>query len=682
MAWLSGYSYRKSIQLSRASGAVSNYQMKLLLGESSGAIGEDVDCGGHCLSTFNDIRFTTSDGTTMLDYWIESVTGTTPNQLATIWIEFDSIGTGATTFYMYYGKADAAAASNGDNTFSFFDDFPGSSIDTNKWNVVESSTVAVTGGICTITGGNGIDSRIDTDTQWNANSAFRGKLKTAHYNSGSYREFGGLRAPVGAASDIFLLTVPCHNLVYPKHWAHNSVDESTSFITGGITADTYSIWDILRNGSTNAVFMQNGANSVTITQYVSDGNMGVHFIAGANTSAVVSLDWVLVRQYLATEPAWGSWGEEVEETELDAVIQVPVVIAGTMMKGLLGDIEGSITVPITLSGTLEAIHVSGTLEINSTIAVPVSISGTMKNSRNVINGHITIPVSISGTQYVYPVYTGLLDGSIPAMEMSASAIVDTIGNGCINIPALTMSATGLTSYVGNATITLPRLTVTASAMRTLIGAATLKLPALRTSASTLLGIVANGEITIPMLRVSADSYRSVIATATVTLPSLKLDAVHIPSSYINMVMNVRNAALTLYTNYSFNSLCHFDGKNLGATATGVYDLDLGDTDAGVSIDWNFKTGYLDLHLKTKKKLREAWLGCKASGDMIVTLTDTDGTAYEYEAKSYEETERGLRVKFGRGYHRRYLSMDVQNLDGGNITLDTIRLILDKYGGRR
>jgi hypothetical protein len=353
-----------------------------------------------------------------------------------------------------------------------------------------------------------------------------------------------------------------------------------------------------------------------------------------------------------------------------------------MMKGLLGDIEGSITVPITLSGTLEAIHVSGTLEINSTIAVPVSISGTMKNSRNVINGHITIPVSISGTQYVYPVYTGLLDGSIPAMEMSASAIVDTIGNGCINIPALTMSATGLTSYVGNATITLPRLTVTASAMRTLIGAATLKLPALRTSASTLLGIVANGEITIPMLRVSADSYRSVIATATVTLPSLKLDAVHIPSSYINMVMNVRNAALTLYTNYSFNSLCHFDGKNLGATATGVYDLDLGDTDAGVSIDWNFKTGYLDLHLKTKKKLREAWLGCKASGDMIVTLTDTDWTAYEYEAKSYEETERGLRVKFGRGYHRRYLSMDVQNLDGGNITLDTIRLILDKYGGRR
>src|SRR5574343_275051 len=112
MARLSGWKYRKSVPLSRASGAVANYQMKLLVGESSGATGEDVDCGGKCLSTFNDLRFTTSDGSTLLDYWIESISCTTPNGLATIWIEFYSIGTGDTTFYMYYGKADAAAYSN------------------------------------------------------------------------------------------------------------------------------------------------------------------------------------------------------------------------------------------------------------------------------------------------------------------------------------------------------------------------------------------------------------------------------------------------------------------------------------------------------------------------------------------------------------------------------------------
>jgi hypothetical protein len=123
MGWLGGWLYRKEITLSRASGAVTNYQMKLLVGESSGATGEDVDCAAHCLSSFNDLRFTAADGTTLFDYWIESITGATPNQLATIWIKFDSIGTSATTFYMYYGKADAAAYSNGANTFILFDDF-------------------------------------------------------------------------------------------------------------------------------------------------------------------------------------------------------------------------------------------------------------------------------------------------------------------------------------------------------------------------------------------------------------------------------------------------------------------------------------------------------------------------------------------------------------------------------
>jgi hypothetical protein len=123
VAWLSGWSYRKSITLKREAGAVTNYQMKLLVGESAGATGEDVDCNSHVQPDFDDLRFTTADGQTLLDYWIESITGTTPNQLATVWIEFDSIGTGDTTFYMYYGKADAVKGSHGKKTFLLFDDF-------------------------------------------------------------------------------------------------------------------------------------------------------------------------------------------------------------------------------------------------------------------------------------------------------------------------------------------------------------------------------------------------------------------------------------------------------------------------------------------------------------------------------------------------------------------------------
>jgi len=123
MGWLVGWTYRKSVTLSRSSGAVTNYPMKVLVGESSGASSCDVHCNGHCLSSFNDLRFTKSDGTALLDYWIESITGTSPNRVATVWVEFDSIVTSATIFFFYYGNSVASAVSNRSNTFSKFDDF-------------------------------------------------------------------------------------------------------------------------------------------------------------------------------------------------------------------------------------------------------------------------------------------------------------------------------------------------------------------------------------------------------------------------------------------------------------------------------------------------------------------------------------------------------------------------------
>ena len=65
-------------------------------------------------------RFTTSDGTTLLPYWIESWC----SPAATIWIR-NPVAAGSTAIYLYYGNAGATSASNGSNTFEFFDDFEG-----------------------------------------------------------------------------------------------------------------------------------------------------------------------------------------------------------------------------------------------------------------------------------------------------------------------------------------------------------------------------------------------------------------------------------------------------------------------------------------------------------------------------------------------------------------------------
>jgi len=329
MAWLSGWEYRKDITLARASGLVTNYQMKILVGESSGATGENVDCGGKCLSTFNDLRFTTSDGTTLLDYWIESISGTTPNKLATVWIEFDSIGTSDTQFYMYYGNTAASAVSNGANTFIAFDDFErGSDGDTIGGDWTEStahvhiSTEQKYAGSksAKLIGGTepvatySITPTDNMSIQWRAYKENATNYLTFMIGNGTKR----IAIYYGVSETIFYL---------------NSAGAFSSSL-GTATADTWHLFEI------NNIVWENGAFDL----YVDGNKIGnicigygdsfaanVLFFRGSDTSNQDSwIDNVIIRNYRATEPAWGSWGAE----EYDGSFTTESAVASATMDGI------------------------------------------------------------------------------------------------------------------------------------------------------------------------------------------------------------------------------------------------------------------------------------------------------------------------------------------------------------
>jgi hypothetical protein len=311
MAWLSGYSYRKSITLSRASGAVTNYQMKLLVGESSGASGEDVDCNSHCATDFDDLRFTTSDETTLLDYWIESVSGTTPNQLATVWIEFNSIGTGATTFYMYYGNSSASAGSNGDNTFNFFEHFlddPPASADWFHWFDHGSETVS--GSIFSVTGHSSYNGW-GCKQKFGTNYAYRGRFSVNTDGTATDSNIFGFDdrsddgTCVGTGSDLagFYLGAELGKIYLTGREGKQTQAARTDALT------SYSIVEIQRNSTTNVKFLINDSLKQTTTTNVPTDTCGFVLYSN-NASVTINWDWCLVRQYLATEPAWGSWGDE------------------------------------------------------------------------------------------------------------------------------------------------------------------------------------------------------------------------------------------------------------------------------------------------------------------------------------------------------------------------------------
>lgn len=122
--WLPGYAYRKKITIAGGSaGSGTDYQVLLLVGETSGASGEDFDLEGHAQNFGTDIRFTASDKETQLSFWRKEITGSPPNQLAQIWVKVTANLDSQHDIYCYYGKAADSDASSGEDTFNIFDDF-------------------------------------------------------------------------------------------------------------------------------------------------------------------------------------------------------------------------------------------------------------------------------------------------------------------------------------------------------------------------------------------------------------------------------------------------------------------------------------------------------------------------------------------------------------------------------
>jgi hypothetical protein len=274
---------------------------------------------------------------------------------------------------------------------------------------------------------------------------------------------------------------------------------------------------------------------------------------------------------------------------------------------------------------------------------------------------IELPIFTVAGEGIVGIADGTANISIPLYALSGAGILNPVGTAEISCPLLTLSATDTLSVTSSVEIEIPMFTMDATAVR---------------------GATGTFDQEIPLFTVDTTGHLSAEGTASITLPIISLSVSFTPQSYLNMVLNLRNAALTLYTNYDFNSFCRFNGKHFGATKTGIYDLDTGTLDDTTEMEWNFRIGYLDLDQRVSKKLRQAWLSYKSSGDIIVTAITPEGDEYEYTLGGIEDDETGLRVKFGKGLKSKYVAIDVKNVDGSSIVLDVLRLIMDKTGRMR
>lgn len=316
------WTQRKQVVVTEKSAeALSNYQIKITVPYLS-AMQPD----------FDDVRFTSADGKTLLDYWLEEKTDSTT---ATFWVEVASLPASAnTSIYYYYGNTIAGTLSNGTNTFLKFDHFDDASIDV-QWTAVNpdgNQTISESGTNIALgtDGAEASDLNISTSNQdapriiqsISGNFVIESKITTtnAYYDltgiliwKDSQNFYGFGKGLISGSERI---------------WRRKNIADALDDSNYGSTAyapDTVYL-KMVRSGSTLVSFYTDADNYGTWTQafsetFNSSDPVSFGFVRFDNTTRTYTglCDWIFVRKYVSSEPTISvSTQEEKRPTDAGA----------------------------------------------------------------------------------------------------------------------------------------------------------------------------------------------------------------------------------------------------------------------------------------------------------------------------------------------------------------------------
>jgi len=282
--WNSTWSNRKKITLTgNTSGSQTDYQLLL-----------NVTYESEMNSDFSDIRF--CNDTDQLSAWLESKVN---ESYALIWVKFPHIPANGETkdYWMYYGNSGANAYWDGDATFEFFDDFSGSSLDSEKWSIfgtgsyeVADNLLKITNSASTYTGIESIDILDMTDKA----IKYRDRVDVGAF-SGSY-DRTGIRC-IGENSDFWCVW----ELKYDDN-VYIGIGGSSQ-TTGSNPRPDNSFCDLnMYPESGNTRFWQDGGFDITST--LSDDLPTAVNIRWDGYKSNADLDWIFVRKYTSFEPTY------------------------------------------------------------------------------------------------------------------------------------------------------------------------------------------------------------------------------------------------------------------------------------------------------------------------------------------------------------------------------------------
>lgn len=311
MAWLAGWQYRKSHIINPQTGAGTNYQIKITVHYGSGSDGDDdVYCNSHCRTDFGDIRFTDDNGTTLLDYWIESKVD---SDYAVIWVEVaDSLESSSATIYVYYGKADATYPFGNDQdkmnaTFLFADHFYGTVLDPSKWTEYGNGTASVASSEVTVIPTTGAYGKyIGSANNFGVGTRCFAKAKMYTFGAGS-NEVMFVKVPRAGP----LYVTVRYTLTHPTYFAYEAPNIE---VDSDLALDNnYHRFEVRRITATSTKHLIDDAHLYSGSPSSNSDIIGLEILAyygyAGQTTKIIA-DYIFVTKVVDPEPTHGAWGIE------------------------------------------------------------------------------------------------------------------------------------------------------------------------------------------------------------------------------------------------------------------------------------------------------------------------------------------------------------------------------------
>lgn len=142
---------------------------------------------------------------------------------------------------------------------------------------------------------------------------------------------------------------------------------------------------------------------------------------------------------------------------------------------------------------------------------------------------------------------------------------------------------------------------------------------------------------------------------------------------LTIATNLKNLALTQYTNYNFNSFSEINGVKIGLNETGVFELDKVSNDNGVEIVAFAELVRSDWGSPSLKRIRKIYAGYEAEGGIKLTFKTDEGKDEVYSLKpTLSLGKQGSGVANGRRTQKgRYWEIKIENVKGCDFSLDAI-----------